>query len=307
MLYQLSYRLAYCESSSIAGWGWCAKAHEKMFRTSVVCHFVLGIPIPYNPAMALARDRCICIRKVEYSETSQILTLMGRDHGVLRVIAKGAHRRTKDGHSKFDGGADLLDVGEAVFTFDPARELNTLTEWSLREGNLPLRKKLRGMYLGLYAAELLSVLLQDNDPHPELFLRFERSLMDLGNEKAEETFLTFQLDLLHQTGHLAEIDRCVECGLGAVSDRSAYFSPGRGGTICENCQGTVHDRIRLDPRLLRLTQQLLKLPRSNGTPQRLPRLTRHQTDPLNRLFAEQVAHTLGRRLRMPAYVVGAGK
>jgi DNA repair protein RecO (recombination protein O) len=253
--------------------------------------------------MALATDRCICIRKVEYSETSQILTLMGRDHGLLRVIAKGAHRRTKAGHSKFDGGADLLDVGEAVFTLDPAKELNTLTEWSLREGNLPLRKHLRGMYLGLYAAELLSMLLQDNDPHPQLYQRFEKSLIDLGNEKKEETFLAFQLDLLHQTGLLADIDTCTDCGFAIGNARSAYFSPSRGGSICENCQGTVHDRIRLDPRLLRLTQQLLKLPRSNGTPQRLPRLTRHQTDPLNQLFAEQVAHTLGRRLRMPAYVI----
>jgi DNA repair protein RecO (recombination protein O) len=254
--------------------------------------------------MALARDRCICVRKVEYSETSQILTLLGRDHGILRVIAKGAHRRTKAGHSKFDGGADLLDVGEAVFTFDPSRELNTLTEWSLREGNLPLRKQLRGMYLGLYAAELLSMLLQDNDPHPELYLRFEKSLIDLGGEKKEETFLAFQLDLLQQTGLLADINHCVDCGLGIVSGRMAYFSPSRGGSICENCQGLVHDRIQLDPRLLRLTQQVLKLPRSNGTPQRLPRLTRHQTDPLNHLFAEQVNHTLGRRLRMPVYVVG---
>ena len=29
--------------------------------------------------MALSRDRCICLRKVEYSETSQILTLLARE------------------------------------------------------------------------------------------------------------------------------------------------------------------------------------------------------------------------------------
>src|SRR5438034_419460 len=82
---------------------------------------------------ALARDRCVCLRKVEYSETSQILLLFGREHGLLRVIAKGAHRKTKVGASKFGGGLDLLDVGDAVFTFDPAKELNILTEWDLRE------------------------------------------------------------------------------------------------------------------------------------------------------------------------------
>ena len=61
--------------------------------------------------MSLVRDRCICLRKTEYSETSQILTLFGRDLGIVGVIAKGAHRRTKAGASKFDGGIVLLDVG----------------------------------------------------------------------------------------------------------------------------------------------------------------------------------------------------
>src|SRR5215213_4231110 len=105
--------------------------------------------------MPLVRDRCICVRCTEYSETSQILTLFSREHGIVRAIAKGAHRRTKAGASKFDGGVDLLDAGDAVFTHDPGRDLATLTEWSLREGRLGLRKTLRGMYLGMYAAELV--------------------------------------------------------------------------------------------------------------------------------------------------------
>ena len=219
------------------------------------------------------------------------------------MIAKGAHRRTKAGHSKFDGGADLLDVGEAVFTFDSARELNTLTEWSLREGSLQLRKHLRGMYLGLYSAELVSMLLPEHEPARELYVRFERSLSDLGTERGEEVFLAFQLDVLHQTGNLADFVTCVECGSALVADRLGYFSPARGGSICQNCQGAVPDRLGLDPRLGRLTQQLLKLPKNNGATLRLPRLTRHQTDPLNRLFAEQMNHTLGRPLRMAKYIL----
>jgi DNA repair protein RecO (recombination protein O) len=256
--------------------------------------------------MALVRDRCICVRKVEYSETSQILMLFGRDHGLFRVIAKGAHRRTKAGASKFDGGVDLLDVGDAVFTFDAARELNTLTEWSIQEGNLPLRSCLRGMYLGLYCAEMVSHLLPEHEAHEDLFRRFECTLAELGGEKLEESFLSFQLDLLHQTGHLADLETCVECFNPVVDPTVAYFSPSRGGLVCKNCQASLADRIRFDPRLLRLTQQLLKLPRFNGTPQRLPRLTRHQTDPLNSIFAEQITQTLGKRLRMQAYVLGRG-
>src|SRR3954463_2700105 len=119
--------------------------------------------------MPLEHDRCICLRKVEYSETSQILTLFARRHGRVQLIAKGAHRRTKAGASKFDGGVDLLDLGEAVFTHAAERDLGTLCEWSLREGHPELHRNLRAMYLALYSAELIGMLLEEHDPHPDLF------------------------------------------------------------------------------------------------------------------------------------------
>jgi DNA repair protein RecO (recombination protein O) len=254
--------------------------------------------------MAIVGDRCICLRKTEYSETSQILTLLGREHGLFRAIAKGAHRRTKAGASRFDGGADLLDVGDAMVVLDVARDLSTLTEWKLRDGHLPLRNNLRGMYLAIYAAELTSSLLEEHDPHPELFDRLEAVFSDVATPKAEEAFLAFELDLLRQTGHLPQLASCAQCN-GSLDDRDGvYFSPARGGAICRNCQATTPDRLSIDARLLRLAQQMLSLPRSNGSPQRLPRLTRHQTDPLNWLLANHVEYFTGKRLSMPRYVVG---
>src|SRR5687768_9460161 len=255
--------------------------------------------------MSMVADRCICLRKFEYSETSQILTLFARSHGLVRVIAKGAHRTTKAGARKFGGGIDLLDVADAVFTHDPERELGTLTEWSLREGHLELRRGLRGVYLGQYAAELVGLLIEEHDPHPELFDRLEHTLPELATPRAEEAFLAFELDLLRETGYLAELSACVSCG-NVIGDResAAYFSAAQSGVICRSCETVVHDRMQIDLRLLRIIQGILKLPRTNGTAQRLPRLTRHQTDPINRLFADHIEHTLGRRLRLPRYVLG---
>jgi DNA repair protein RecO (recombination protein O) len=254
--------------------------------------------------MALIQDRCICLRKTEYSETSQILMLFAREHGIVRVLAKGAHRRTKAGASKFDGGVDLLDVGQAVFTHSSERNLNTLCEWSLQNGNRALRATLRGLYLGLYSAELTSMLIEEHDPHPELFDRLEQSLQEFSTPRQEEAFLAFQLDLLRETGYLGQLTHCSNCGSALGEREVTFFSPASGGVVCRNCESTVPDRVSLDLRLIRLMQGILKLPRTNGAAQRLPRLTRHQTDPLNRLFADQVEHTLGRRLRLPGYVLG---
>src|ERR1043165_6503810 len=161
--------------------------------------------------MPLSNDRCVCLRKVEYSETSQILTLFGRQHGLMRVIAKGAHRTTKAGASKFGGGIDLLNLADALFTDPTDRDLATLTEWSLRDGHLELRRNLRALYLAQYAAELVSLLIEEHDPHPDLFDRLQQILADLQTTRSEETFLAFQLALLRQTGYLAELCSCMQC------------------------------------------------------------------------------------------------
>ncbi len=255
--------------------------------------------------MPLTPDRCICLRKVEYSETSQILTLFARDHGIVPVIAKGAHRTTKAGASKFGGGIDLLDIGQAVFTLDPERPLSTLTEWTLVEGHLPLRNNLRAIYLAQYAAELVSYTIEEHDPHPPLFARLEQTMSELSMPRLEEAFLAFQLDLLRDIGYLPELTTCVSCS-APLADRDAmFFSPTRGGVICRNCETTVPDRFPVDPRLLRMIQSILRLPRTEGQTQRLPKLTRHQTDPINRLLADHIEHTLQKRLRLPAYVLDA--
>jgi len=253
--------------------------------------------------MALVQDRCICLRKVEYSETSQILTLFAREHGLLRVIAKGAHRRTKVGASKFGGGLDLLDVGDAVFSHAPDRELPPLTEWALREGYLGLRKNLRAIYLGQYAAELISNVIEEHDPHPELFDQLVAVLGDLNTPRQEQGFLAFELALLREAGYLPHLNSCVVCGAKFNDRDRVYVSPGRGGAVCQNCEGVTPDRNALDPRLLRLAQTLPLM-------ERLPQLTRHQTDPLNRMLAQHIEQTLSKRLRMPKYVLngrGMGK
>jgi DNA repair protein RecO (recombination protein O) len=252
--------------------------------------------------MALVSDRCICLRKFEYSETSQILTLFAREHGLLRVIAKGAHRKTKAGASKFGGGIDLLDAGNAVFTHAPERDLATLTEWQLLDGHLELRKSLRSVYASLYCAELVTMLFEEHDPHPDLFDRLDRSLSDLASARIEETLLAFQLDVLREAGYLPELEACVSCGSIAGADR-VFFSPAQGGVICRSCESVSPDRMEIDPRLLRIVQTVLRLPRVSGTPQRLPQLTRHQTDPINRMLASHVEHTLSKRLRMSIYVI----
>ena len=253
--------------------------------------------------MPLVADRCICLRKVEFSETSQILTLLGRTHGIVRVIAKGAHRTTKAGASKFGGGIDLLDVADAVFSHAPHRDLPPLTEWTLIDGHRDLRRSLRAIYLGTYAAELVVTLLEEHDPHPTLFDRLERTLLDLSTpSKIEQAFLAFQIDLLREAGLMPELATCGNCGQAVTAHARAFFVPSIGGVVCRNCEPSFPQRVEIDPRLLRIVQTVAGPPAESGSPRRLPILTRHQTDPLNRLLTEHVQYASGKPLRLARYV-----
>src|SRR5690606_40070296 len=92
--------------------------------------------------MPTITDNAVCIRRWDFSETSQTVSLFTREHGILRGIAKGAKREK----GNFSGGLDILTRGEVVAILKPGRELATLTAWQLQEiypANQPARKSTR--------------------------------------------------------------------------------------------------------------------------------------------------------------------
>lgn len=252
--------------------------------------------------MPLVSDRCVCLRVAEYSETSQVLALISRTCGLLRVIAKGAHRTTRAGAGRFGGGIDLLEEGDAVFIDRAEKDLLILSEWRLRDGHLALRRSLRGLYLGFYGAELISTLFEEHDPHPAVFDALQATLGDLATQRAEQAFLALELQVLREAGLLPQLEACRSCGRPAAEHGRASFSARLGGTVCRDCEGAEGERMVIDGRLLGIVRYVLKLI-SEGMVSRLPALSRAQTDPINRLLAHHVQYVTGRPLRMPRFVL----
>lgn len=248
--------------------------------------------------MALLNDRAICIRTFDFSETSQVLWLFTRDHGLVHVLAKGSRRTTKAGASSFDGGIDLLDEGAAVFTDRLEKDLNTLTAWKLLDGHQPLRRSQRALYLALYAAEIIGHVFETRDPHPNVFHRFAATLQQLQTGALEEAALALVLDLLSESGYLPSLEECVNCGKPIAGERVAYFSPARGGAVCRSCEMSIPDRMMIEPRLLDIAKMLLKLPRVDAIPQRLPRLSRARSDPLHSILGKHLEHNTARGYRV---------
>ena len=194
--------------------------------------------------MAIRNDQAIVLRLSDYSETSQIASLLTADRGLVRLIAKGVRRSTR---TRFSAGLDVLEYGEVSYA--PPRgdaQLGTLTEWVQRDGFAGLRRELVRLYGGLYAAELAMSLIEEDDPHPALFKALLSALKELaGTGDPARLLAVFQGDLLTALGYAPNLEQCVGCGRPRVRGAPAYFSSTGGGLVCRDCEVHYVEKRRL--------------------------------------------------------------
>lgn len=193
--------------------------------------------------MSLFSDRAIVLRRLDYSESSQILALFTRDHGKVRLIAKGIKRGTK---KRFAAAIDLLEAGAVTWSARPDRpeNLGILTEWKQTQAFVGLREGLDRLYAGQYAAEVTAELTEEHDPHRQLF----EALIDFlerasGSDGALGWLCVYQRSLLVEIGSMPRGDSCVGCRNALPQgSESMYFSSHEGGLLCRDCEGSYVEK-----------------------------------------------------------------
>jgi DNA repair protein RecO (recombination protein O) len=218
----------------------------------------------------LTKDLAVCIRAVDYSETSQIVTFFARDNGKISAIAKGSKRPK----SSFDGPIELLANGEIVFADSNKEKLATLTEFQQAPAFSNLHKNLHALYCCLFAAELLNSLTHDYDPHLGLFENFLQFLKDTNEmqdspDDSGDVFallILFQLSLLNEIGLKPILNSCANCKTRyEIRDTryETYFSSSSNGLICRDCEASFPDRIRLSKKAAACLINLKMLPEAD--------------------------------------------
>ncbi|MFA5292952.1 MAG: DNA repair protein RecO [Phycisphaerae bacterium] len=192
--------------------------------------------------MTLKKDKGICIRTTDYSESSQILTFFTRDSGKIGVIAKGS-RRPK---SSFSGTIEVCVIGDMVFSLRDNEKLGTLTEFNPTFFGHEIRKKLFALNCAFFAAELLNLFTKEHDGHPELFdeaVLFLHRLCENPDDKALAFLIHFQLSLLSQTGSQPVCDSCANCKRKFdPAWKQFYFSASASGLVCRDCESAFVDK-----------------------------------------------------------------
>jgi len=247
----------------------------------------------------LTKDRAVCVRTVDYSETSQILTLFGRLSGKIRAIAKGSKRAK----SAFEGPIEVLSFGQIQYAPAYEGKLATLTEFQQEAGRGEIRKHLFSLHCGLFAAELVDLLTDEYDPHPDLFDQFLGFLQDIDDGRPEAEgrdvllrLVLFQLVLLYEAGLRPILSACANCKrpFGPGWSRT-YFSHTANGLICRDCEMTFPDKIQLSTKAAKYLTDIKQIVNADAK----------TLDEIERVLIQHLTGILGHKLKMAQYVEGA--
>lgn len=140
----------------------------------------------------------LIIQHRPYRETSLLLDVFTRDFGIVPVLAKGVRKEK----SKLAGL--LLPFLLINISYLDRGELKLLTQVE-SVCSYPLQSL--GLYCGFYVNELLYKFLHKHDPYPDLFIRYQRCLLELSTtDNIEQSLRYFELELLMETGYGIELD-----------------------------------------------------------------------------------------------------
>jgi DNA repair protein RecO (recombination protein O) len=174
-------------------------------------------------------------------ETSCVASLLTRQEGYVKVLAKGVRQPGSRLRPLVEPGR----LVQAEFSLDPARDLQFLRGGGVTLDPMAADPTLEKSAFLLGAVELIDrcrPLGQSagNRGAVDLFAVCEEYVRVLSSPVCREpalVFFAFEWELLERHGMAPEIESCISCGRGnaGLEGETLWFSPGEGGVVCEEC------------------------------------------------------------------------
>jgi DNA repair protein RecO (recombination protein O) len=191
--------------------------------------------------MALVRSEGIVLKSYALGDTSRIVVAYTRDHGMVRLVAKGA-RKTP---SRFGFSLEPLSRSRFVFYLKPDRDLHLLSQAETIEPTGSRIGDLTRLAHAQAAVELIDRLVWGEESHVELYDLLASTLASVTTATlaaVPAVTIAYELQVASLLGYRPRLTSCAHCD-GGLSPRR-LFSPARGGLLCDRCAaaepGTIH-------------------------------------------------------------------
>jgi DNA repair protein RecO (recombination protein O) len=178
------------------------------------------------------RTPAICLHKVDFSETSQVLRFFTPDAGKIHCIAKGAKRKK----SAFLAPFELLSVYDLIRIEKRPGTLDILTKAERVRSFTKLRAEYPRYVAACYGTEFVDQFAPEGQSIEGLYENLVQLLerLEAGVAAADSAF-SFEALALRSLGYLPRLRECGICRK-ATSRPDLYFSVRDGGVICPECR-----------------------------------------------------------------------
>ena len=174
--------------------------------------------------MALYRDDGIVLRTHKLGEADRIVSVLTRNHGKVRAVAKGV-RKTK---SRF--GARLEPPTHLQLQFYEGRgELQIVDQAETIDHFRVIREDLDRLTRAVSMLEVADQLSLEGEANPPLHQMLLGALRALAGNSGPLVVPAFYLKVLSLEGFGSTVDACIECGR---ADALVAFDLDAGGTRC---------------------------------------------------------------------------
>jgi DNA repair protein RecO (recombination protein O) len=247
-------------------------------------------------SMPPEKASAIVIRRIDFSESSLILTLFTREFGKIAALAKGAKRPK----GPFESALDLLSRCRIVFLPKSGGGLDLLTEAKLEHRFRTVGRDVSSLFAAYYVAELLLELTHDYDPHPTLFDEAIRTLSELMTPvQPGRLILRFELVALGMLGHLPALEACANCGNAINLVGSVAFGLREGGLLCAECRRKLRQGAVLTAGSVRTLKTLAD---TNSEVWQRTEMDRKTWSELRGIMSRYLTFLLGKKLRLWKYL-----
>lgn len=193
--------------------------------------------------MSITKTEAIVLKSIKFGDTSRIATLYTKDHGKVKVIAKGV----RSPKSRLAGALQTFSHLQVVFYKKRTSEIYLLSQTDTIEAYQSFYKDLNRYVFASAALELLDRLITGEESNPRLFeltLATLSFMQSCGEESLEKAFGFFALKLTDLLGYKPKFDRCTGCSR-SVEAELILFSSEKGGIICGRCSRADQAYLRL--------------------------------------------------------------
>ncbi len=181
--------------------------------------------------MPLYRDEAVVLRTHKLGEADRIITLLTRQHGLVRAVAKGVRKTSSRWGSRLEPFTHVdLQLAEGR-NLDTVTQAETLTPFGGRLGH-DYERYTAGSVM-LETAERFVT--EERQPSVQQYLLLVGGLraMTAGEHQPHQVLDSYLLRSLAVSGYAPSFDHCTRCG---DEGPHRWFNPSAGGVLCADCK-----------------------------------------------------------------------